>query len=492
MSAAENNSSAFRTNPTAHSPPNSPSTSRSLNLPEPPSPIQPTSSNSLADADSGEAPLSYALTRPPKKLRPPVSIFDLPCPPTAAPPQDNDEFSSHLDALEKMLEEEDTGAIPTGLEIGPQILVESLNKKRVRSLVTQGQTDLSSSLSSEGSGPIANDLTQDTDQILFVDTAPPSSILPAHKKVHFAPGLDNEQENKAEPILVVIADGDAIDTTDDKEAGLKRDRDVDQKVEQAPKPNKEPRLSPPQSASSNEPSNSSASAAVGRNKKGKEPVRSVASMIGSRRKPVAAHSSAASRSSVPTARTPGSTSRTSAAQRTAPSVITLDEDERVGPDRTDEKAIPEASSAPPIPKSTGETKPTSSPLSSLKLYVIPTQMDKVVFSTMCERVLQLRGEWLGPKTKVLATDPRVKPDIPALDQENTTHIVTALSNIEAVKRFLNVSEINRSRLSIENGYPILLCTRGPWSRNRMSSRGPKSQCTSAHLNRILHLLLRPI
>ncbi|KAF9550523.1 hypothetical protein EC957_000197 [Mortierella hygrophila] len=81
----------------------------------------------------------------------------------------------------------------------------------------------------------------------------------------------------------------------------------------------------------------------------------------------------------------------------------------------------------------------------VRLYVIPTLMDKLVFSLSRDRVLDLKWEWLGPLEKILSTDPRGNQDAPALDQERTTHIVTALSDIEKVKKFLRVETIDYKR-----------------------------------------------
>jgi len=71
-------------------------------------------------------------------------------------------------------------------------------------------------------------------------------------------------------------------------------------------------------------------------------------------------------------------------------------------------------------------------------------MDKRVFSLSRDRVLQLKWEWLGPAEKTLSTDPRGKHDATTLDQERTTHIVTAYSDMENVKKFLKVEAINVS------------------------------------------------
>jgi hypothetical protein len=71
-------------------------------------------------------------------------------------------------------------------------------------------------------------------------------------------------------------------------------------------------------------------------------------------------------------------------------------------------------------------------------------MDKKVFSLSRDRVLDLKWEWLGPLEKILSTDPRGNRDAPALDQERTTHIVTALSDIDKIKAFLQVETIDVS------------------------------------------------
>lgn len=71
-------------------------------------------------------------------------------------------------------------------------------------------------------------------------------------------------------------------------------------------------------------------------------------------------------------------------------------------------------------------------------------MDKKVFSLSRDRVLDLKWEWLGPLEKILSTDPRWNQDAPVLDQERTTHIVSALSDIDKIKRFLHVETIEVS------------------------------------------------
>ncbi|KAF9922397.1 hypothetical protein FBU30_007469 [Linnemannia zychae] len=96
----------------------------------------------------------------------------------------------------------------------------------------------------------------------------------------------------------------------------------------------------------------------------------------------------------------------------------------------------------PLTAPSGNESAIEKDTTPIRLYVIPTLMDKLVFSLSRDRILQLKWEWLGPLEKILSTDPRGIQDIPPLDQERTTHIVTALSDLEKVKRFLNVENIN--------------------------------------------------
>ncbi|KAF9992682.1 hypothetical protein BGZ80_003330, partial [Entomortierella chlamydospora] len=79
----------------------------------------------------------YAASRESKKSRELISTFGLPCPPKCAAPQDNKSFFDHMDSIEKALEEEDAGKLPKTLEAGPEIIVESLNKKRRRVQTTE-------------------------------------------------------------------------------------------------------------------------------------------------------------------------------------------------------------------------------------------------------------------------------------------------------------------------------------------------------------------
>ncbi|KAG0246112.1 hypothetical protein BG011_002545 [Mortierella polycephala] len=86
------------------------------------------------------------------------------------------------------------------------------------------------------------------------------------------------------------------------------------------------------------------------------------------------------------------------------------------------------------------TKP--GPLSDLGVYVIPTGMNSTSFRMSYDRVVQLNGRWLGPKPRTMSTDPQVVQEVPALDQTVTTHIVTGLSSIEAVKLFFGIEKID--------------------------------------------------
>ncbi|CAO3574201.1 unnamed protein product [Mortierella alpina] len=145
-----------------------------------------------------------------------------------------------------------------------------------------------------------------------------------------------------------------------------------------------------------------------------EPVETVATRIGTRRRTAAIASSRSTSSSS------AAPVESRAVTRRQKSVIDVDQDLEI--------PVPIAESA--------------SRLSGIRVYVIPLNMDKVIFNLSRLHVLQLNGTWMGPKEKVLATDPRKTATIPPLDQENTTHIVTELTNLQAVKAYLGVDAIN--------------------------------------------------
>ncbi|KAG0246570.1 hypothetical protein BG011_002388, partial [Mortierella polycephala] len=105
----------------------------------------------------------------------------------------------------------------------------------------------------------------------------------------------------------------------------------------------------------------------------------------------------------------------------------ISEAQEVSPSQNNPQNKPTTTQVVPKAKNHG-------PLSGLSVYVIPTDMDNTVFRMSRERVVQLDGEWLGPKTVTLSTDPRAVQEMPALNQKITTHIVTTLNSIESVKR----------------------------------------------------------
>ncbi|KAG0206768.1 hypothetical protein BGX28_001841 [Mortierella sp. GBA30] len=197
-----------------------------------------------------------------------------------------------------------------------------------------------------------------------------------------------------------------------------------------------------------------------------EPLQTVATRIGSRRKTRVAvretevPSSWASAAAASAGNSPRRSARTSGpALRRQKSVIDLDEGADMG---TDQKApSPEPAPAKLMTRSKTEVAAlqheTSSTeckggLSSVRVYVIPVNMDRVIFNLCRDRVLQLQGEWLGPKTKVLSTDPRIAHEIPPLDQERTTHIITELTSVNAVKTYFNVETIKYKKPMDPQGY----------------------------------------
>ncbi|CAO3567849.1 unnamed protein product [Mortierella alpina] len=89
-------------------------------------------------------------------------------------------------------------------------------------------------------------------------------------------------------------------------------------------------------------------------------------------------------------------------------------------------------------------------LSDAKVYVIPLNMDEATFDRSRRKVLMLKGTWMGPQEKVLATHPRKTATIPPLDQENTTHIVTEMMSRQAVKTYLGVVDTINPAIEVVN------------------------------------------
>ncbi|KAG0220772.1 hypothetical protein BGX31_010609 [Mortierella sp. GBA43] len=493
------------------------------------------------------------MSRPPKKYRAPVSIFDMPCPPTAAPPRDSDDFFSHLDSVQETLEEEDLGRIPKSLETGPQIVVESLNKRR-RTIRPEERHALSQEYNGSSQSEQLRKRVQfnlKLNQVHRVPRVPresrtpaiiisavPADLVPKKLRSVRSPSPPRKASNKAEPV---------VDDDDDHDEQQQEEEEDDQGLEIAhpiedwhsppdsPSPDNCTAEDPPvlhtgssmaaaaaaleerpnltvapasfakphdiaqdapsssttllgnsdhsmsgtsgehSGASNTSSSTTFASSSSGaasapsstlattttRSRKGKEPVRSVASLIGSRRKQ------------------PAAPIRIPSLQRT-PSVIAIDDenddvdlfhkDARRATTTTIESNSSSSSTSSSPTKTTGSSgsghvpegshtiaethdsppgsKPAAavatnlSPLAGLYIYVLPQNMTTMVFDGMRKRVIELKGHWVGPKTKALALDPRTKQELPALDQEQTTHIVTELTSLQAVMQHLNVKEIN--------------------------------------------------
>ncbi|KAF9177090.1 hypothetical protein BGZ50_009208 [Haplosporangium sp. Z 11] len=117
--------------------------------------------------------------------------------------------------------------------------------------------------------------------------------------------------------------------------------------------------------------------------------------------------------------------------------------------------VPLSQENPPSKPATTQVTPKMTrpdPLSDLKVYVIPTGMHSTLFRRVREQVIKLGGKWLGLETKI--TDPQVVQEVPELDQTLTTHIVTALNSIDAVKWYLGIEEIDRKKLMNPERYSI--------------------------------------
>ncbi|KAF9312135.1 hypothetical protein BG003_006609, partial [Podila horticola] len=105
-----------------------------------------------------------------------------------------------------------------------------------------------------------------------------------------------------------------------------------------------------------------------------------------------------------------------------------------------------ATTSKPLERATTRAD-SAGPLAGVRVYVIPTNMNKDIFDLSRKRVLELHGEWVGPKSKVLA--PHVKDQLPPLDPR-TTHIVTTLSNLGVVKKALKVDSVDPKIAIVKN------------------------------------------
>ncbi|KAG0304313.1 hypothetical protein BGZ98_005670 [Dissophora globulifera] len=544
----------------------------SLTPPSPPPPppfSERASSPALSSSPASPPPVAraiftreLAMCKASKRWRAPVSIFEIPYPPTAAQPGTTAGFFEHLESVERTVQEEDVTDIPKDLEQGPLILVESLNKKRVRarpedllppspprhpplkkvqfalendaSFPIKTRRSTATTASSSSSSPVSplsstssrraksTRISKKIGQKTLDYDEPPQDELAAHRRAvnlstavnNLAWGDDDSADDEwsspevpdndhslAAPVLGGrrpfpddkadlaaehpdqhrrLSEGgdDQYDHSDHINESI-RSSTLDPGSANAtdtsasvltpidnPTDTLAPVMTPPSTSSrlSTVPTDSDLHAlyanttatthdkatdnagttttvSSGRSKKGKEPVRTVASVIGSRRKHPSESTSAPLRSTHLVS--------------SGPSVVALDENVdddtvvEVGPSHRLSQRRSERvrlSSTPAEDKTRTLEAPLTPqaprPLASIKVYTIPVNMDSMVFKTMRARVLELGGAWLGPKTKVLQADPRVKQEVPVLDNDITTHIVTALSSVDAVKRFLKVDEIN--------------------------------------------------
>ncbi|KAF9937654.1 hypothetical protein BGZ65_001278 [Modicella reniformis] len=425
------------------------------------------------------------MSRPPKKFRPPVSIFDLPCPPTAAPPHDNKSFFTHLDSVQQSLEEEDEGKIPKALEAGPEILVESLYKRRRR---IQQDPELEMQLSFTGS--VESTSSSHTGRHPPEQQKPPKNVRfnLELNEVYEIPRSSKRRRHSSRALT--LPDASTSTTTATSRSRSPPPRTGEDESENYPPDTEEAdedwdaiphyRGLPAEPASSSSSSNSSNGStstppalAVGgtnnRARKSKEPIQSVASKIGCRRKPTTTSFKIPSLQRSPSIVALDDTSDDELFLRDARGTPALPTSYRTDPPprarsapaatslgsnrlsagtsgrplfATSSRPLAETSSGYPIPSTSKQSTPGPGRLAELYIYVMPQNMDSVVFNLMRDRVQELKGHWLGPKTKSLATDPRANTELPALDQEKTTHIVTSLTNIQAVKRHLNVEDIN--------------------------------------------------
>jgi len=179
-------------------------------------------------------------------------------------------------------------------------------------------------------------------------------------------------------------------------------------------------------------SDANAAPARGKSKKGKEPIQTIVGSLSSRKRPLSKTSSSKEivkpRPQLFVAENPPGQGEKS--------VINLDSDIEED-DEPGATSMAGASST----KSRQTSPPLTGPLTGVRIYAIPVGMDKVVYDLSRDRVRQMKGQWLGAPTKILSIHQTVQESMPPLDQDLTTHIVTALSNIDTIKKLLKVDTI---------------------------------------------------
>ncbi|KAI7816379.1 hypothetical protein BC939DRAFT_482079 [Gamsiella multidivaricata] len=314
--------------------------------------IPPQAATATTDAESS----SQAATAPTDtenssqaNIAPPSS---LPHRPTAAPPQDDSEFSVHLDELETMLEEENTGAIPTALQIGPQIR-EYLNNKRTWSLVTQEHADIPSSMSSESRGSTATSLPQSTE--LSASTPSSSSSPRPFKKVRFSPDTF-EPADSSEYRRLSKRQRESSEEAQESRRKRRRMAAINKMLETEPAYRMVHLVNIVTQTSTVifEP-NPKAGARRSSARLREKPSSAISGS------PISAITDIPAASTLPT-----STAMVPILQRTTHSPI-LDKDVEMNPVSTEESTVSEGSSAPPTADHTNETKLEPSPPSSPKI-----------------------------------------------------------------------------------------------------------------------------
>ncbi|KAF9378240.1 hypothetical protein BGX21_002948, partial [Mortierella sp. AD011] len=176
-----------------------------------------------------------------------------------------------------------------------------------------------------------------------------------------------------------------------------------------------------------EMASTSSSKELGRSKKGKDTTTSIAAIIGSRRKQnIVQKRSITGESQILMSSTEtGKSTDTAQSPRGTIQIIDLDEEDyAIGSNPEATKMVHFNQTVVPVGSS--ESPPTTKQMPM-------NNKERVAWTTF----------------EVGALYPRAKPDVPDIDPEKTTHIVTTLTSIEDVKRFLGVDEINL-KISVVN------------------------------------------
>ncbi|KAF9160348.1 hypothetical protein DFQ26_005662 [Actinomortierella ambigua] len=345
-------------------------------------------------------------------------------------------FFADLDDSVANVEQEDSGLLPPAMSTAPIVTVKSLGKKRRFGTSSSGasstdppQDGSSEDLGHQSAASPPPELVQQPKPPELQDTVP--TEVPEHSSYITDPTAD-----ASEPAIVQkrtkVVHFDLSDSSDSSQPTSPVAKDTDH-----PEP-------PIITTSSAKPVSVSSS-----NSKAKITPKTVASRIGSRRKPIptptkrdrspssnASANSPSASTSTPHRRRkiePPSSSKSTLMSVPA-TIIELDSD-------TDEDHVSGQTTS-------NDSKPTAiRRFEGVRAYVVPTGIDSMYYELLRDRLLAYGGTWLGPPNKprpkrVGVVSDRPEPIPVPYQPDITTHVVSSLKTRAAVCAALQVESID--------------------------------------------------